>query len=84
MGARRRYPQFEHLTAEELKNMLRISKLSAKEKQIAVQCILWTDMTLVDIGIAHKMDRRTVVRHMEDFILPELERIMHRQSKAGA
>ena len=41
------------------------------------------DMTLVDIGVAHYMDRRTVVRHMNDFILPELERMLER-IKAGA
>ena len=87
MGARRRYPQFEHLTAEELSELLRLSKLSPPEKQLAVQCIKWTDMTLVDIGVAHKMDRRTVVRRMNDFILPELERMMKKEQKemkAGA
>lgn len=85
MGARRRYPQFEHLTTEELAGLLKLSKLGPEEKEIAVQCIEWTDMTLVDIGVAHNMDRRTVARHMKDIILPELERMMHRERiEAGA
>ena len=85
MGARRRYPQFEHLTTEELAGLPKLSKLGPEEKEIAVQCIEWTDMTLVDIGVAHNMDRRTVARHMKDIILPELERMMRReQIKAGA
>ena len=83
MGARRRYPQFEHLTTEEIAGLLKLSKLSPEEKEIAVQCIEWTDMTLIDVGIAHNMDRRTVARHMNERILPELERMMERM-KAGA
>lgn len=85
MGARRKYPQFEHMTTEELTGLLRLSKLSPEEKEIAVQCIEWTDMTLMDIGVAHNMDRRTVARHMKEIILPELERMMQReQIEAGA
>lgn len=85
MGARRKYPQFEHMTSEELAGLLRLSKLGPEEKEIAVQCIEWTDMTLVDIGVAHNMDRRTVARHMNEIILPELERMMRRELiKAGA
>ena len=85
MGARRRYPQFEHLTTEELAGLLKLSKLGPEEKEIAVQCIEWTDMTLVDIGVAHNMDRRTVARKMNSIILPELERMMRRERiEAGA
>ena len=85
MGARRRYPQFEHLTTEELAGLLKLSKLGPEEKEIAVQCIEWTDMTLVDIGVAHNMDRRTVSRRMKDIIIPELERMMRRERiEAGA
>lgn len=85
MGARRRYPQFDNMTTEELAGLLRLSKLSPEEKEIAVQCITWTDMTFVDIGVAHNMDRRTVSRHMNDIILPELERMMRKERiEAGA
>lgn len=85
MGARRRYPQFEHMTTEELAGLLRLSKLGPEEKEIAVQCIEWTDMPLVEIGVAHNMDRRTISRRMKDIILPELERMMHRELiEAGA
>lgn len=85
MGARRKYPQFENLTTEELAGLLKLSKLGPEEKEIAVQCIEWTDMTLVDIGVAHNMDRRTVARKMQNIILPELERMMKRELiEAGA
>lgn len=85
MGARRTYPQFKHLTTEELAGLLKLSKLGPEEKEIAVQCIEWTDMTLVDIGVAHNMDRRTVSRRMKDIIIPELERMMRRERiEAGA
>ena len=85
MGARRKYPQFEYMTTEELAELLRLSKLDPEEKEIAVQCIEWTNMTLVDIGVAHNMDRRTVARHMNENIIPELERMMHRKRiEAGA
>lgn len=85
MGARRKYPQFEHMTAGELSGLLRLSKLGPEEKEIAVQCIEWTDMPLVEIGVAHNMDRRTISRRMKDIILPELERMMKRElTEAGA
>lgn len=85
MGARRKYPQFGHLTTEELARLLHLSKLGPEEKEIAVQCIEWTDMTLVDIGTAHNMDRRTISRHMKDSIIPELERMMLKERiEAGA
>lgn len=91
MGARHKYPQFENLTIEELTEVLRLSKLSPRQKEIAVQCIAWTDMTFIEIGEANGgYNRTTISRWMKYEIIPELERIMARMNsisntiKAGA
>ncbi len=84
MGARARFPQFDHLTAQEFMRLLKSCKLSREEKQIAVQMIIW-HMEYIDVGVAVHMDRRTVARKMNSIILPELERMMHRKRiEAGA
>ena len=84
MGARAQFPQFENLTATEFARLLNLSKLSRDEKEIAAQKIIWR-MDYIDIGEKVGMDRRTVSRKMKDIILPELERMMHRERiEAGA
>lgn len=84
MGARAQFPQFENLTAAEFARLLNLSKLSREEKEIAAQKIAWR-MDYIDIGEKIGMDRRTVSRKMKDVIIPELERMMHRENiKAGA
>ena len=82
MGARRQFPQFDHLTAEEFAHLLSVSKLSGEEKEIAAQCIVW-HMNYIDVAAVVHMDRRTISRKMESIILPELERMMQRIA-AGA
>ena len=82
MGARAMFPQFDGLTAAELARLLNLSKLSREEKEIAAQCIAWR-MSYIDVGEIVHMDRRTVARKMQNIILPELERMMHRE-QAGA
>lgn len=83
MGARTTWPQFDHLTADEFAALLRSSKLSSEEREIATQCIVW-HMPYIDTGCIVHMDRRTVARKMERVIVPELERMMRRYDKAGA
>lgn len=84
MGARAQFPQFENLTAAEFARLLNLSKLSREEKEIAAQKIVWK-MDYIEIGEKIRMDRRTVSRKMKDIILPELERMMHRENiEAGA
>lgn len=84
MGARTQFPQFNGLTATEFAQLLNLSKLSREEKEIAAQCIAW-HMTYIDVGEIVHMDRRTVARKMQNIILPELERMMHRKRmEAGA
>lgn len=72
MGARRDYPQFRHLTMDDWTELLRISKLSPRQKEVATQCVVWKDMSLIEIGDAHGVDRRTITNWMENDILPEL------------
>ena len=84
MGARKKYPQFDDWSAEELAGLLRICKLSAEDRQIASQCIVW-HMDMIDA--AHHMSRSTVSRRMCRLILPELERMAGRADRtktAGA
>lgn len=86
MGARKKYPQFDDWSAEELAGLLRICKLSAEDRQIASQCIVW-HMDMIDVGAAHHMSRSTVSRRMCRLILPELERMAGRADRtktAGA
>lgn len=84
MGARTQFPQFNGLTAAEFAQLLNLSKLSREEKEIAAQCIAW-HMTYIDVGEVVHMDRRTVARKMQNIILPELERMMHKERiEAGA
>lgn len=82
MGAKTRYPKFDHMTAAEVARLLNLSKLSREDKEIAAQCIVWR-MDYADVGEYVHMDRRTVARKMQKEILPELERMMERM-KAGA
>lgn len=83
MGARRQYPQFMDLTTDEWAELLRLSKLSPRQREMATQCVQWTDMALIDIAEIHGVDRRTVARMMEREILPELERMLKRMARTA-
>lgn len=63
--------------------MLRMSKLSSEEREIAARCIVW-HMEFIDVGVIVHMDRRTVSRRMQKVILPELERMLARFDRQGA
>lgn len=75
MTAKKKFPQFAHLTAPELKKLLRKSMLSDEDKKIA-NSVLGRDMDYIDVGAALHMDRTTASRHMREIIAPELERLM--------
>lgn len=80
-GGRAKYPQFEELTADEFAALLRIAKLSAEDKTIATQAIVWR-MPLIEIGVESHMDRSTVSRRLQRVIVPELERMQRRLTAA--
>ena len=75
MTAKKKFPQFAHLTAPELRKLLRKSTLSDEDKVIASK-VLGRDMDYIDVGEVVHMDRTTVSRHMRQTIAPELERLM--------
>lgn len=79
------YDRFDNLTSEEFSQLLRMSKLSSEDKEIAARCIVWR-MPYIDTGVVVHMDRRTVARRMAKIILPELVRIAYRLGyiEAGA
>lgn len=81
MGARRRYPDFDDLSAEEFAELLRIAKLSSAEKEIATQSIVWR-MADADIAAMVYVDRRTVARWLDNWIVPELRRMREKLKKA--
>ena len=83
MGARRTYPQFENMTTDEWTELLRLSMLSPRQKELATQCVQWTDMPLIEIADAHGIDRRTLARMMDREILPVLERMLKRMARSA-
>lgn len=79
MGARRRYPQFEHLTTEELVELLRLCKISPRLRKATLMAVGWPDMSLVDIAVQYDMDRTTMVRKINSIAIPEMERMLQMQ-----
>lgn len=82
-GARRQYPQFDNLTTDEWTELLRLSKLSPRQKEMATQCVQWRDMAMIEIAEAHGIDRRTLARMMDREILPELERMLKHTARSA-
>lgn len=83
MTAKKKFPQLAGLTAPELTKLLRRSMLSSEDRQIAVSVLRW-DMDYIDVGAKVNMDRRTVSRHMNEIIAPELERLLRPPRKRCA
>lgn len=79
MGARRRYPQFEHLNKEELVELLRLCKISPSLRKMTLMAIGWPDMPLIDIAAQFNADRTTVARKINSIAIPEMERILRMQ-----
>lgn len=83
MGARKTYPEFEDMTTDEVTELLRLSKLSSIDKEIAAQCLVWCKCD-IEAGVEVGYHRTTVGRRMENIILPELRRILARTQKEKA
>ena len=79
MGARRSYPQFDHLTKEELVELLRLCKISPTLRKMTLMAIGWPDMPLVDIAAQFNADRTTIARRINSIAIPEMERILRMQ-----
>ena len=77
MGARKRFPEFDDMTAGEFAALLETAKLSPVQKEMAVQYIVWK-MCDADVAAYANVDRRTAARWMEREILPELRRMLRK------
>lgn len=78
-----RFPELADLDAGELKELLKRSRLSKEDRQIAISCLVW-EMDYIEIGAAVHMDRTTVSRRMRRNIVPQLRRLREgKASKAG-
>lgn len=77
MDIKKKFPDLADMDALELAKLLRRSTLSRDDRQIAVSCFRWS-MDYIDAGEKMHMDRRTVSRHMNDTIVPELRRLRAR------
>lgn len=69
------YPVFDALTADELTGLLRRSRLSKTDRQIAVQYLVWR-MPMIDIAVSHGYSRTAVSWRFRHVIVPELEHLM--------
>ena len=77
MNIKKKFPDLADMDALELAGLLRRSTLSREDRQIAVSCFKWS-MDYIDAGAKVGMDRRTVSRHMNEDIVPELRRLRDR------
>ena len=77
MGARKRFSEFDDMTAGEFAELIKNCKLSSLEKEVATRYIIW-HMSDVEVGAEADRDRRTVARWMDSIILPELRRVRER------
>lgn len=75
MTAKKKFPQFAHLTAPEIKRLLQKSTLSDEDRVIASN-VLGRDKDYIDVGVIVHMDRTTVSRRMRQIVAPEIERLM--------
>ena len=79
MNIKKKFPDLADMDAPELAKLLRRSTLSTEDRQIAVSCFRW-DMDYIEVGAKVNMDRRTVSRHLNDTIVPELRRLRKKTS----
>ena len=80
MNIKKKFPDLADMDAPELAKLLRRSTLSREDRQLAVSCFQW-NMDYIDTGCKANMDRRTVSRHMNDTIVPELRRLRARATR---
>lgn len=80
MNIKKKFPDLADMDALELAKLLRRSTLSREDRQLAVSCFQW-NMDYIDAGCKANMDRRTVSRHMNDTIVPELRRLRARATR---
>lgn len=73
------YPELQQLTASQIESLLSVSRLSALDREMAVQRLVWR-MPYIDIAVAHNYDRSTVAKRMRRIIVPALIQISERKT----
>ncbi len=77
MNRRKRFPRLANLENEDIRLLLRRSSLSRLDRHIAINCLCW-DMADADNAAAVYATRSTVGRHLNNTIVPQLEKLMLR------
>lgn len=73
------FPELSALTADEITAALSASRLSATDREIAAQRLIWR-MPYIDIAVHHHYDRTTVAKRMRRIIIPALITIAKRKT----
>lgn len=83
-ASQKRFPQLAHLDGDELRKLIKRSRLSREDRQIAISSLVF-GANDADIAVTVHMDRSTVSRHLRNIIIPHLEQLNNRKKeKAGA
>lgn len=82
MGARKTYPQFDHLTRSEMTALLAEAKIHPLQRRVA-ECCLIERMLDIEAAAEANVDRRTVARWMQRDILPEVMRTLDKIGQAA-
>ena len=82
MGARKTYPEFDHLTRGEMTALLAEAKIHPLQRR-AAECCLIERMPDIEAAAEVGYDRRTVARWMQRDIIPEVLRMMKRMERAA-
>ena len=83
-ASQKRFPQLAHLDGDELRALIKRSRLSREDRQIAISCLCF-NADDADIAVTVHMDRSTVGRHLRNIIIPHLVELNSRKTmKAGA
>ena len=82
MGARKSYPQFDHLTKSEMTALLDEAMIHPLQRRVA-ECCLVDRMLDIEAAAEVGCDRRTVARWMERDIIPKLMCVMLKTGKAA-
>ena len=84
IASQKRFPQLADLDGDELRRLIKRSRLSKEDRQIAISCLIF-NADDADIAVTVHMDRSTVGRHLRNIIIPHLAELNSRKTmKAGA
>ena len=76
------YPELEGVSEVELRNAIRLARLSPDDAQIAIGRLIWRSKW-ANIGAVINLDRTAAYKRLKYKIIPRLLRVMEQQSKAA-